>query len=67
MSSEKQITPCLHKGLFSYMAENEGFEPSIQVLPVCTLSRGVPSAARPILLKKSVHINHILPRRQAVY
>ena len=32
------------------MAETEGFEPSIQVLPRCSLSRGVPSTTRPRLL-----------------
>ncbi len=31
------------------MAEREGFEPSIQVLPVYSLSRGAPSASRPSL------------------
>ena len=35
------------------LAEKEGFEPSIQVLPVCTLSRGVPSTTRPLLQKKA--------------
>ena len=31
------------------LAETEGFEPSIQVLPECSLSRGVPSTSRPRL------------------
>ena len=31
------------------MAESEGFEPSIQVDPVCFLSREVPSTTRPAL------------------
>ena len=34
--------------LFYYMAEKEGFEPSIQ-LPIYTLSRGAPSATQPLL------------------
>ncbi len=34
----------------SCLAETEGFEPSIQVLPRCSLSRGVPSTSRPRLL-----------------
>ncbi len=33
------------------MAEKEGFEPSMQVLPACSLSRGVPSTTRPLLRK----------------
>ena len=32
-----------------FLAETEGFEPSIQVLPECSLSRGVPSTSRPHL------------------
>jgi hypothetical protein len=32
------------------VAETEGFEPSIQVLPVYSLSRGAPSTSRPRLL-----------------
>ena len=31
------------------LAESEGFEPSIQVYPVCFLSREVPSTTRPAL------------------
>ncbi len=31
------------------VAETQGFEPWIQVLPGCTLSRGVPSTTRPRL------------------
>ncbi len=34
---------------YSFLAEKEGFEPSIQVLPRCALSRGVPSTTRPLL------------------
>src|SRR5574343_1388949 len=33
----------------NYLAETEGFEPSMQVLPPCSLSRGVPSTSRPRL------------------
>jgi hypothetical protein len=35
------------------LAEREGFEPSMQVLPTYSLSRGAPSAARPPLLDAS--------------
>ena len=35
------------------LAEKEGFEPSIQVLPVCSLSRGVPSTSRPFLRQEA--------------
>ena len=31
------------------LAETKGFEPLRQVLPVCSLSRGVPSTSRPRL------------------
>ena len=34
---------------FNSLAEREGFEPSMQVLPACSLSRGVPSTSRPSL------------------
>ena len=34
----------------SVVAEREGFEPSIEVMPLYSLSRGAPSAARPPLL-----------------
>ena len=34
-----------------YLAETKGFEPLIQVLPGCSLSRGVPSTSRPRLQK----------------
>ena len=64
---QKQITPWINKGLFFHMAENEGFEPSIQVLPVCTLSRGVPSAARPILRwEECIIISIDLPVKQFI-
>ena len=33
-----------------WVAETEGFEPSIPLLTVCSLSRGVPSTSRPRLL-----------------
>src|ERR1700735_3045146 len=33
-------------GLFAYLAEREGFEPSIRLLTLYSLSRGAPSAAR---------------------
>ena len=33
------------------MAEREGFEPSIELLALYSLSRGAPSASRPSLLK----------------
>ena len=36
------------------VAETQGFEPWIQVLPGCTLSRGVPSTTRPRLQLVSV-------------
>ena len=36
-------------GFVVLLAETEGFEPSRQVLPVCSLSRGVPSTSRPRL------------------
>ena len=36
------------------LAETEGFEPSIQVLPVCSLSRGVPSTTRPCLRTRRI-------------
>ncbi len=35
------------------LAETQGFEPWIRVLPRCALSRGVPSTARPRLQKGS--------------
>ena len=35
--------------IYSFLAETQGFEPWIQVLPGCTLSRGVPSTTRPRL------------------
>lgn len=35
------------------LAETQGFEPWIQVLPRCTLSRGVPSTTRPRLRSKA--------------
>ena len=36
-------------GRFSYLAEREGFEPSIELLTLYTLSRGAPSTTRPSL------------------
>ena len=36
------------------LAEKEGFEPSIQVLPGCALSRGVPSTTRPPLRRPRI-------------
>ena len=42
--SQRLVLPVL-------LAETEGFEPSIQVLPECSLSRGVPSTSRPRLRK----------------
>src|SRR5690606_17367164 len=37
------------KSLSLFLAETKGFEPLRQVLPVCSLSRGVPSTSRPRL------------------
>ena len=37
------------QGHQNHLAETEGFEPSMQVLPACSLSRGVPSTSRPRL------------------
>ncbi len=39
------------------MAESEGFEPSIQVYPVCFLSREVPSTTRPALRFETFYPN----------
>ena len=39
-----------HKAPFLYLAEREGFEPSMEVLPPYALSRGAPSTTRPSLL-----------------
>ena len=39
-----------HESLL-YLAEREGFEPSMQFLTACSLSRGVPSTTRPSLRK----------------
>ena len=41
------------KGSLVLLAETKGFEPLIQVLPGCSLSRGVPSTSRPRLRQKS--------------
>ena len=38
-----------YQGLSQFLAETKGFEPLIQVLPGCSLSRGVPSTSRPRL------------------
>ena len=43
------------------LAEKEGFEPSIQVLPVCTLSRGVPSTTRPFLRSEGAILRNAAP------
>ena len=51
--SHKRKKPLKLKGLFFLLAETQGFEPWIQVLPGCTLSRGVPSTTRPRLRLKS--------------
>jgi hypothetical protein len=46
------LKPLIHKkaprnrGLIAYLAEREGFEPSIRLLTLYSLSRGAPSAAR---------------------
>ena len=45
-SSQRLVLPML-------LAETQGFEPWIQVLPRCTLSRGVPSTTRPRLRKRA--------------
>ena len=37
------------RGRLSYLAEREGFEPSIELLTLYTLSRGAPSTTRPSL------------------
>ena len=42
----RQIRKKPRKGLFSYLAEREGFEPSIELLTLYSLSRGAPSATR---------------------
>jgi hypothetical protein len=39
------------KGVFSFLAEREGFEPSIRLLTLYSLSRGAPSASRASLQK----------------
>ena len=43
--SQRLVLPML-------LAETQGFEPWIQVLPRCALSRGVPSTTRPRLRKR---------------
>jgi hypothetical protein len=47
--SLRQIRKKPLSGLFSYLAEREGFEPSIELLTLYTLSRGAPSTTRPSL------------------
>ena len=42
-----------HGATVKHMAEREGFEPSIPVVPVYSLSRRAPSASRPSLLSLS--------------
>ena len=39
---------------FDGLAETEGFEPSMQLITACSLSRGVPSTTRPRLQLKLV-------------
>ena len=45
--SLRQIRKKPLSGLFAYLAEREGFEPSIELLTLYTLSRGAPSTTRP--------------------
>ncbi|GEM_PF-5616990 len=40
------------------LAETQGFEPWIRVLPRCALSRGVPSTTRPRLQKDDIQTYH---------
>ena len=47
--SLRQIRQKPLSGLLSYLAEREGFEPSIELLTLYTLSRGAPSTTRPSL------------------
>src|SRR6185312_10591746 len=44
--SLRQIRKTPRKGRFAYLAEREGFEPSIRLLTLYSLSRGAPSASR---------------------
>ena len=51
------------------LAETEGFEPSMQVLPACSLSRGVPSTSRPRLRKGAmiaVSARPVKPKNQII-
>ena len=62
---------CFQKKYF-FMAEREGFEPSMQVLPACSLSRGVPSTTRPSLRSDAGDIiaqleNFRYPRPKALW
>src|SRR5688500_1222269 len=43
-----KMAPC--GAILVVLAEREGFEPSIRVLPIYALSRGAPSTTRPSLL-----------------
>ena len=45
--TNKRKKPFKIKGFILFLADTQGFEPWIQVLPGCTLSRGVPSTTRP--------------------
>jgi hypothetical protein len=42
----RQIRKTPLSGRFAYLAEREGFEPSIRLLTLYSLSRGAPSATR---------------------
>src|SRR5690606_23331685 len=44
--SLRQIRKTPLSGRFSHLAEREGFEPSIELLTLYSLSRGAPSASR---------------------
>src|SRR5690606_40471110 len=59
----KQLRPLARAWLLR-LAETEGFEPSMQVLPACSLSRGVPSTSRPRLLASRFLS---MPARGALY
>ena len=48
------------------LAETQGFEPWIRVLPRCTLSRGVPSTTRPRLRKRLHYADPVLWPGRAV-
>ncbi len=48
-TTKKKKPDHLLTGLNFLMAEREGFEPSVQVIPTHSLSRRAPSATRPSL------------------